>query len=106
MITGFLLALFSTFFDEVSSSIGKKEVLEKKESIYTMGFLNIFWALLFFAFIIVFVKQEFLFSLSSLPTFIPRAILELAQAHFTILAIVYAERGVFGFIRTGPFLLY
>ena len=103
----FLLVAAATFFQEISSSIGKFEVQGRKESIYTMGFLNLAWGTLFFLCIAIFIRKEFLFASASLPTFIARAILEIIQAQMTMLAITKADRSAFGFIRIGtiPLLL-
>jgi multidrug transporter EmrE-like cation transporter len=103
---GVLLSTLGNLFGEISSSIGKHEVWKKKESIYTMGFLNTFWGVIIFL-IIILAKREFAFSLESLPTFSIRAILEVLQAHFTIKAICISDRSTFGFIRaiTIPLLL-
>jgi len=104
---GLFLILTSTFFTEVAVSIGKFEAEKHRESIYMMGFLNVLWATIFFLFIALFIRQDFLFSFDSLPTLSIRAILEIAQAHVTMLAILYADRSSFGFIRIGtiPLLL-
>ena len=104
---GLLLALAATFFTETQDSIGKRTVEDGRQSIYTMGFLSLFWGFLFFLGIIIFIRKEFLFSLASLPTFIPRAILEVALAHVSMLAIIRSDRSTFGLIRIGtiPLLL-
>ena len=104
---GIFLAFIAAIFRETGTSIGKSQVALRKESIYTMGFLNLFWAALFFFGAALFFRGEFLFSLASLPTFIPRVLLELLQIHFTIRAIVLADRSTFGFLRiwTIPLLL-
>lgn len=106
-MTGLLLTLAATFFSEAQESIGKNAVLQRQQSIYTMGFLSMFWGMLFFLCIIFFVKKEFLFSLASLPTFLTRAVLELILAHVSILAITRADRSTYSLIRTGtiPLLL-
>ncbi len=96
---GVLFATAGTFFGEISSSIGKFEVQAKKESIFTMGFLNSFWSLIFFG-VLIYLRGSFVFSLASLPTFTVRAILEILQLHITLLAIVNAERTAYNFIRT------
>jgi len=104
---GLFLVLTSTFFKEIGTSIGKTKVAEHKESIYTFGFLSMLGSMLFFLFIAFFIRGAFLFSLESLPTFTIRAILEIAQAHVSILAITVADRSTFGFLRiiTIPLLL-
>ena len=103
---GLLLAGLSAGFGEVSDSIGKKEVHERVASYYTFGFLNLLFATIF---IIAagLLRNDFIFSLASLPTFIPRLFLEVVQAHISVLAIMKADRGDFGIIRilTVPLLL-
>lgn len=103
---GIILALFAALFLEVSCDIGKKEICNKRESIYTMGFLSLFWSLIWFALIILY-KRSFVFSLASLPTFLPRAVLEVALACISYKAISQADRSTYGFLRilTIPLLL-
>jgi len=104
---GIILALVSSIFREAGTSIGKSKALAHKESIYTMGFLNLFWATIFFFAYAFFIRGEFIFLLASLPTFGVRIVLELLQAHFTMKAIVVSDRSTFGFLRiwTLPLLL-
>lgn len=104
---GILLASLGSLLDELSKLVGKKKVDERKESIFTMGFLDLFWVVLAFAGIAVFVPGSFRFSAASLPTFIPRLILEIVQAYMTVKAIALAARSTFSFIRslTIPLLL-
>ncbi len=104
---GIFLTFVGTFFQEFSDSLGKKKVEAKEESLYTMGFLIFFFSFLFFL-LISFFRGEFLFSVSSLPTFVPKLFLEVLQAHVTIWAIVTADRTTFSFIRTLtiPLLLF
>jgi len=103
---GVVLTAISSFFREISTSIGKVEVAAKKESMFTMGFLNSFWVLIIFG-VLILVRNSFVFSLASLPTFIVRAILEIFQVHSALLGEVKAERTTFGFVNviTIPFLL-
>jgi len=103
---GFIFVLAATFWEEVGSSIGKFQVREKKESIYTFGFLSLLWGTLFL-FGIAFVRHDFVFSFASLPTLGVRIILEILQTHMSILAITRADRSTFGFLRilTIPLLL-
>ncbi len=98
---GILLVSLGSFLSEISDSIGKKEVKLRRESLYTMGFLQLFCGTIIFAAIALFKHSTFVFSLASLPTFIPRVILEILQAHVTILAITKADRSTFSFIRVG-----
>lgn len=103
---GILLISAGTLFSEVSTSIGKDQVGKHKESIYTMGFLSLFFGVIFF-FISALVRGSFVFSLASLPTFSIRCVLEIIQAHFTMRALTTADRTTFGFLRiiTIPLLL-
>src|SRR3989344_9678468 len=104
---GIIITGIATFFDEIATAIGKYEVAERKESVYTMGFLNMFWGALIFFGIAFFIRKTFAFSLESLPTFGVRVMLELLQAHVAVLAVTMADRSTFSFIRTGtiPLLL-
>lgn len=103
---GVLLAIFCSGLDEVSSSIGKYELKHRVGSIYTFGFLTVFFGTMFFV-ATGFLRDSFVFSLASLPFFVPRVILETLQIHLTMLAVVKAERGDFSFLRllTIPLLL-
>lgn len=104
---GLVLAATSTLLQEIGWSIGKVQVRDHKESIYTMGVLDLIFGTLIFLFIALFIKRAFLLSFASLPTLITRAVLEVAQAHASMLAIAKADRSSFGFIRIGtiPLLL-
>lgn len=104
---GFLIISIGTLLHEVAASIGKFEVRQKVESIYTMAFLNLFWQFFIYLGFAFFIRGQFLFSFESLPTFGVRAMLEILQAHMSTLALVTADRSTFGFIRTGtiPLLL-
>ena len=104
---GIILSGISAFFAEIASSIGKRKVEKHEISVYTMAFLNMFWGALVFFLIAIFIRKNFQFSIESLPTFSIRAILELAQMHFSYFALAVADRSAFGFVRTGtiPLLL-
>jgi len=101
-----VLVSIGTFFDELSIALGKAKVEHNEQTIYSMAFLSYIWATLWF-FLIILYKGNFVFSLASLPTFIPRLLIELILAHITTLAIIRSDRSTFGFIRTGtiPLLL-
>lgn len=103
---GLLLVSIGTFFEEISDSISKKEVREKKETVYTMAFLSLLWGFFWFGGILLY-KQKFGFSPESIPTFSIRLVLEIIQMHTAVLAVVLADRSTFGFVRTGtlPLLL-
>lgn len=104
---GVLLTSISTFFQEISASIGKDGVARKMQSVYTMGFLNSFWTILIFVFLIAVAGQKFVFSFASLPTVGLRMFFELLQADFSVRAVVVADRSTYSFIRilTIPLLL-
>lgn len=99
--------LFGSFSSEAGASIGKREVQSGHESIYMMGFLDALWGVALFAALLTTGSEVWRFSAASLPTFLLRAVLEIFQAHMTVLAITMADRSTFGFIRIGtiPLLL-
>jgi hypothetical protein len=103
---GIILVIIGTVLDEIATSFGKWSVNNKKESIYTMGFLNQFWVLLIFLLIAIF-NGNFVFDLHSLPLVILLIILEIAQIYSSLHAIVEAERSTSGFLMvfTIPLLL-
>jgi drug/metabolite transporter (DMT)-like permease len=113
---GILLTGGSSLAEEAGASIGKWETLRGEESVFSMGFLDSLWTTLFllvFAFVIpkdFFASgfpHGFVFSMASLPTFLPRVGLEILQAYATVYAIARADRSTFGFLRaiTIPLLL-
>lgn len=93
-----LLIFISSFFGELSESVGKKQVQKKTEDIYALGFLNSFWVSIFFLITIIF-GADFKFNLASLPTFLPRLFLEIILAHIMVLGIIKAERSSFAYLR-------
>ena len=105
---GFILATLGSLFREVSGSIGKWEVSASRESYFSMGFLNLLIQAVIYFGIAFFIRKEFLFSFESLPTFSIRALLEVAQAHVSVLALVRADRSTYSFVRTItiPLLLF
>lgn len=76
---GVVLAAAGALFEEISSSIGKKEMSLKAESGYTTGFLNLCRALLSFIVLVPIGIAELRFAFASLPFFIPRAIFSVVQ---------------------------
>lgn len=101
-----ILVLSATFFEEVSSVLTKKGISDRRESIYTAGFLNLFFVTLFFLAIILY-SGNFVFSLQSLPVFGTRILLEFAILPIGLKAIATADRTTFSFIHSGtiPLLL-
>ena len=96
---GIALALFSSLFEEAANSIGKKEVAAHVASVYTFGFLGLLFSTSFF-FCEGALRHTLVFSVASLPTFIPRLLLEMLQAYVTVKAITISDRGDFGFFKT------
>ena len=96
-----LLVTFGSCLAEFSGSIGKHEVESGRQSLFLMGFLQLFAGVLIFSILIFLKPSLFVFSWFSLPTFIARAILEVVLAHISIMAITTADRSTFSFIRLG-----
>lgn len=93
-----LLLLTSTFATEASSTIGKQSVRRKRENVPEMAFLAIFWGFIFLLVTLAF-GAEFRFSLASLPTLLPRLVLEVAFSYYMSRSIVEADRSTAGFLR-------
>lgn len=104
---GLILISAATFFQEVSSSIAKREIKLKEETVYTMGFLSNIWITLAFILIAFARPDSFVLSSESFPILIVRLILELVVMHAFFLGVVKADRSTFGFLRilTLPLLL-
>ena len=96
---GILLATASSACNELSDSISKRKITDGVASYYTLGFLSVLFGTVVLMLIGIW-RHDFIFSLASLPTFIPRVFLEVLQAHVSILAIVKADRSDYGPIRT------
>jgi len=104
---GLLLVAIGVMFEETGSSMGKYEVARKKESLYAMGFLSIFWGIIVLLGIGWYRYDELTFSFASLPTLIPRVFLEIILFFITLHAILQADRSTFTFLRiwTLPLLI-
>ena len=102
-----LITAIGGFFEELGTSIAKKNILEKVASIYSIGFLNTLSGAIILLGTIVIFNQDFIFSSKSLPTFGLRAVLEIFQAYVTLVALSLADRSTHGFLRvlTLPLLL-
>lgn len=105
-MVGIVLAGIGNFFAEIAESIGKKEGHDKVASVHTLSFISLFFGAIFIVTLGV-IRGNLIFSLASLPTFIPRAFLEILQAYATTRALIEADRGDFGFVKslTIPLLL-
>jgi hypothetical protein len=97
---GAILISIQTFFEEISDSIGKDQVLREKQTPCMMAFLSLLWGTLLLGVLILLRRDWFVFSPESFPTFSIRALLEIAQAYVSTLAIVHADRSTFGLLRT------
>lgn len=106
MLFGLILVLGGSFFQELSSSIGKYEIEKKRESMYAMGFLSLIVSWLFFGVTMLFHHQVG-FNPASLPSFLLRAGLEIFQIYVSLNAIALASRSTYSFIHIGtiPILL-
>lgn len=97
---GILFVSLASLVEEISATIGKIAVARREESVYTMGFLNALVAFGIFAALGAFAPGGFSFSAASLPTLVPRVLLEIVQAHVTMHAMAVAARSTFNFLRT------
>jgi len=104
---GLGLIAVASLFEEFSNAIGKKKITEWADNLYIVGFFSNFWGMLVLLVIGISKGNEFIFSLSSLPTFLPRIILEIILAHVSLKALAKADRSLHSFIRiiTLPLLL-
>jgi hypothetical protein len=98
---GILLQVISSVFEEISQSFGKDYVQKKRETAWTMGFLNSFIPVVGYLLVVTFIQGWEHMTIQAWPTFLIRCVLLSAQAVTTILAIVIAERSTFGFLRVG-----
>jgi hypothetical protein len=96
----------STLLQETSDSLGKKAMKERRQTVYSMAFLGIFWSLIFLIIAVMF-GAKFKFTSASLPTFVPRVMLEILLAFVGAEAVAKADRSTLGFVRllTIPLLL-
>jgi hypothetical protein len=95
---GTILMALGTLMGEVNASIAKTEVSQRKESIYTWGFLNASLAGIIYA-ITGAATGSFYLNPESFPTLGLRIFLELIQSHLTLVALVSSERSTFSFFR-------
>lgn len=95
---GVLLTAVATFFEEISSSIGKVELRAHKESMYDYEILNVFFVALLFAGLAL-IPGNFVFRAASLPTFLLRIVLEILQTYMAALAVSRADRSTLGLLR-------
>lgn len=94
-----LMISFSTLLGEISACIGKEELIQKRQTVYTTGFLSLFWVFIFIIISSLFITHEFRFVWASLPTFSLRLIFEIIQSTITAHAIEKSDRSTFNFMR-------
>lgn len=103
---GILLAIVGSGTLEISETIGKYEMERGKQSVVQTGFLAAIASCLFFL-VTAALRQTWIFSFASLPTFVARFVLEIILSEVSLRAILRAERSTYGMIRvlTIPLLL-
>jgi hypothetical protein len=106
MIALLLIAL-ATLGQEASDTLGKKAMGSGWQTIYTAGFLGLFWGLIFLAVSAAAGFSPLHIAAASLPTLSVRVMLEITLAIITMTALSKADRSTFGFFRllTIPLLL-
>jgi hypothetical protein len=113
---GILLASLATLIGEAGSSIGKDEVHKRRETVTEMAIINGLFGLSILAVIAFFFPPStylgnifggFVFSVDSLPYFIPRFLLEILVVYLFTNGAAIATRATFSFLRmvTIPLLL-
>lgn len=106
MLLGLILIACGGFFMELSTGIGKYQIMKQKESAYAMGFLSLISSWIFFG-ILILVRGTFGFDPGSIPSFSLRVGLEILQMYVSLKAIALASRSTYSFIHIGtvPILL-
>lgn len=82
---GVIITFFSTFFDEISSSVTKAKLNQGQISMYSIGLISSLSVASIFIFINI-IQWEFYFSAASLPTIVIRTILEIIL--FTLFSLI------------------
>lgn len=102
-----LLVLTSTLSGEISQSLGKQLALWRRESVYELAFLELFWGLVIVASTVAFGAEFKLDLAHSWPTMLIRLALEIVMIYSIAEATVKADRSTIGFMRliTIPFIL-
>ena len=101
-----LILLAATLLEEVQETLGKKAVRQRRETLYSMAFLGMFWTLIFLI-ISVFLGAKFVVKTQSLPFLAARCVLETIFSYIVALGVVRVDRSTLGFMRllTIPLLL-
>lgn len=97
---GFLLTTLSTFFEEISTTFGKKEAQAHHEDANLMIFLSYLGGLVFFILLLLIQPQAWHFSWQSWPFLGFRIILNIFISYLATYAVIHSERSTFSFGRT------
>lgn len=102
-----LLVLTSTLSGEISQSLGKQLALWRRENVYELAFLELFWGLVFVAVTLAFGADFKLDLAQAWPTMLIRLGLEVVMIYSIAEATIQADRSTIGFMRliTIPFIL-
>lgn len=101
-----LLILSSTLSTEIAQSIGKVEAKRRRESVYELAFLGLFWGLVAMVVTLAF-GARFFIDPASVPFMAVRTLLEIGVVYTSAEAIIQADRTTVSFLRiiTIPLLL-
>lgn len=104
---GSILAFFEALFTEGSSTLGKQTLKEKGESPYSFLAITYIMGALVLFMVSLATKQEFIFSLQSIPFFTARLILDMILGYVGVKALMLFDRSFFSLVRvmTIPLLL-
>ena len=96
----------ATLFEEIGETIGKKAVKRRRENVYNLVFLAIFWTDIFLI-LSTFAGAKFHLSAASLPFLLMRVPVDITLNFVSAEAIIKADRSTVGFLRllTIPLLL-
>lgn len=100
MLLAAAFIIVASFLAEIGGSVGKYAVNHKFESIYSLGFLNMIWAVGVYAGTLALRPELWSFSWASLPTLSVRIVLECVQAYMSLKAVDMASRSAFAIIRS------
>lgn len=98
LLLGICLILVATLLNELENVVDKKQFAKHHLTHYTVGFLTSFWSFLFFVGIQYF-GPGIEFSVESLPTLIPRIILELLLGTLAIRGMLAANLSTVSLVR-------
>lgn len=100
ILVGILIMVLAAIALEASNSLGKWEIAHKKETIYSMGFISSFPAMLIFmAIAIFFTKDGLTLAPESIPLVATRLLCEIILMEVAIRAIKVSDRTTHSFIR-------